>query len=149
MRKTLRQKDTKKPSSDSEDESASIMLFVVVLVFGICYSFETIRRIMNYIWPEHMSKWEYYEYPINHLADIFYVLNSSVNFLIYSLFGSTFRTVFMKIFRTRFGHFRKTTREESNTENSVTSKSEASKNGKALIDEVGVSKQSELDMDQP
>ncbi|CAL8085397.1 unnamed protein product [Orchesella dallaii] len=119
-------RSVKKPSENSEDESASIMLFAVVVVFGFCYSFEFIRRIMNYISPEYMTQWKHYDYPINHLADIFYVLNSSVNFLIYCLLGSTFRAVFLKIFRARFGWLREKFGEEK-TENSVVSRSEASK----------------------
>ncbi|ODM93732.1 FMRFamide receptor [Orchesella cincta] len=97
--KTTRKSLRKSDASNSEEESISLMLLAVVFVFGFCYSFEFIRRIMVYARPHYMSKWSHYDYPINHLADIFYVLNSSVNFLIYCMFGSKFRSVFLKMFK--------------------------------------------------
>jgi len=56
-----------------------------------------------------MSKYDHYEYTINHLADTFYVLNSSVNFLICCLFGSKFRRVFLEMFRLPRGKLREET----------------------------------------
>ncbi|CAL8085441.1 unnamed protein product [Orchesella dallaii] len=102
VRKSLRRSLRKSESSRSEEDSITIMLLAVIIVFGFCYSFEFVRRIMNYAWSEYMSKWTHYDYAINHLADIFYVLNSSINFLIYCLFGSKFRSVFLKMFRSPF-----------------------------------------------
>ncbi|ODM91968.1 FMRFamide receptor, partial [Orchesella cincta] len=93
MRKSL----TESSSSNSKEDSATPMLFAVVVVFGVCYTFEFIRRIMNFAWPEYMSQHEYYDYTINHLADILYVLNSSVNFFIYCLLGKSFRAVIVKV----------------------------------------------------
>lgn len=46
------------------------------------------------------SRYKYYDYTLNHLADIFYVLNSSVNFLIYYLMGQAFRNEFLKLMST-------------------------------------------------
>ncbi|CAL8121266.1 unnamed protein product [Orchesella dallaii] len=83
--------------SDSEEDSVTPMLFAVVVVFGVCYSFEFYRLVLNFARPEYMSQFKYYDYTINHLADIFYVLNSSVNFCIYCLLGKSFRTVFLKV----------------------------------------------------
>lgn len=89
------------PQGNEDDEgSVTKMLVAVVLVFGVCYSFETVRRLMNYIWPEYMGKYDYYEYAINNLSDVFYVLNSSANFVIYSVWGRNFRRVFCKMFYT-------------------------------------------------
>lgn len=69
------------------------MLFAVVLIFGFCYLFEFVRRIMNFAWSEYMNTYNYYDYIINVLADIFYVLNSSVNFVIYCVMGRRFRDI--------------------------------------------------------
>jgi len=44
-RKSLRQSESS--NTYAEDESISIMLIAVVLVFGFCYSFEFTRRILN------------------------------------------------------------------------------------------------------
>lgn len=80
------------------------MLFTVVLVFGISYSFEFVRRMMNYVWKDYMEAHDYYDYTINNLADIFYVLNSSSNFVIYCVMGKRFRDVCCKVFKIdRFG----------------------------------------------
>ena len=72
------------------------MLLCVVLVFGVCYSFEFARRIFNYIDPK-------LDYPalINHLSSLFYVLNSAVNFIIYMLMVKKFRMKFCKMFSFR------------------------------------------------
>jgi len=76
----------------SEQVSVTRMLFTVVAVFGFCYSFEFTRRILSFQKGYFdYDKYEYYDYLINQLADIGYVLNSSVNFLIYYLLGKTFR----------------------------------------------------------
>jgi hypothetical protein len=75
------------------------MLLAVVGVFGFCYSFEFIRRILSYVNYFEIPPNDYYDYAINHLADIFYVVNSSVNFIIYCLLGRKFRGEFLKILR--------------------------------------------------
>ena len=52
------------------------------------------------------EKYLYYDYPLNHLADIFYVLNSAVNFIIYFLMGTSFRSQFLKLGKSICGrHF--------------------------------------------
>jgi hypothetical protein len=81
MRKSL-------TASESSEVSITKMLPAVVGVFGFCYSFEFIRRILSYVnYFEIIPPNAYYDYAINHLADIFYVFNSSVNFIIYCLLG--------------------------------------------------------------
>ncbi|CAL8085443.1 unnamed protein product [Orchesella dallaii] len=101
--KAARKSVRKSKSSNSDEESITKMLLAVIIVFGVCSSFEFVRRIMIYVWPEYMSKWTHYDYTINHLADIFHVLNSSLNFLIYCLFGSKFRSVFLEMFKLPWG----------------------------------------------
>ncbi|KAJ6640988.1 G-protein coupled receptor daf-37 [Pseudolycoriella hygida] len=94
---SVRMASTSKSRKD-EDNSVTKMLLCVVIVFGICYSFEFVRRVMNFAQKEYMMKYNYYDYIINTLADIFYVLNSSVNFIIYCVLGKSFRTVFFRVF---------------------------------------------------
>ncbi|CAL8121268.1 unnamed protein product [Orchesella dallaii] len=40
--------------SESKEDSATPMLFAVVVVFGVCYSFEFYRRVLNFARPEYM-----------------------------------------------------------------------------------------------
>lgn len=74
-----------------EEMQITRMLLTIVLLFGICYSFEVIRRLMIYANVFDYNNWDYYDYSINQLADVFYVLNSSINFVVYCAMGSTFR----------------------------------------------------------
>ena len=73
------------------------MLLCVVFVFGFCHSFEIVRRVMNYANYFHFKEYKYYDYTISYLADIFYVLNSSLNFVIYYLMVKEFRSSFFKM----------------------------------------------------
>lgn len=85
------------PAMATDDSSVTRMLVTVVFLHGLCYSFEFVRRVMNFADPEYMGAREYYEYDINILADVFYVLISSVNFVVYCLLGNKFRSTFLGV----------------------------------------------------
>jgi hypothetical protein len=82
---------------ETKEMSINRMLLCVVLVFGVCNSFEFLRQILifsNYFDP----KLQYDAYIINHLSSLFYVLNSSANFVVYFLMVEKFRKSFLKLF---------------------------------------------------
>lgn len=100
LRKMRREREQLQEFQQSKNDEYNItkMLFISGLAFGLCFSFEFVRRIMNFVWPAYMSSDVWWEFTINNLSDIFYVLNSSVNFVIYCVVGKKFRAVFCKVF---------------------------------------------------
>lgn len=74
------------------------MLFIVVLVFGVCSGVEIIRRIMIFSDPK-IGEGFHYDWIINHFSDVFYVFNSAINFVIYYFWGKEFRKAFLRTFR--------------------------------------------------
>jgi hypothetical protein len=91
---------------ETKEVDVTRMLLCVVLVFGICNSFEFVRQILifaNYFDP----KLNYYEYTINHLSSVFYVLNSSVNFIICFLMVKKFRMSFLRLMGQYFHSLKK------------------------------------------
>ena len=73
------------------------MFLVVVLVFFICNALPLVNNIM-----EAVGGLTYVDLPDELLAvtNLFVTINSSINFLIYCLFGNKFRTIFMQVLRT-------------------------------------------------
>ncbi|ODM88545.1 SID1 transmembrane family member 1, partial [Orchesella cincta] len=43
-------------ATDFDQVSATPMLVTVVVVFGVCYSFEFVRRVLNFEWKEYMNQ---------------------------------------------------------------------------------------------
>lgn len=82
-----------------ETKAASItrMLFMVVLLFGVCSSVEVARRIWIFFDKDIVEK-PHYDHMINHFSDVFYVFNSAANFIIYYCWGTEFRKVFFQVF---------------------------------------------------
>ena len=69
------------------------MFLVVVLVFFICNALPLVNNIMEAV-GVHPN-----DLPDELLAvtNLFVTINSSINFLIYCLFGNKFRTIFMQV----------------------------------------------------
>ena len=83
---------TRRPKKD--EKRLTIMMMVIVLVFGICNSFYGayyIFRDQGLICKIQKT----YLYPT---ACVFLVLNSSVNVLIYGTFNKKFKSVFISLF---------------------------------------------------
>ena len=83
---------TRKPKK--HEKRVTIMMMVIVLVFGICNSFYGayyIFRDQGLICKIQKT----YLYPT---ACVFLVLNSSVNVLVYSTFNKKFKSVFISLF---------------------------------------------------
>lgn len=89
-------------SAQVKDQSITKMLFMVVLLFGVCSGVEVVRRIMIFFDRDIVEK-PHYDSLINHFSDVFYVFNSAANFVIYYLWGKEFRKAFLKLFCCR-GH---------------------------------------------
>ena len=70
------------------------MFLVVVLVFFICNALPLVNNIM-----EAVGGLSFADIPDGLLAvaNLFVTINSSINFLIYCLFGNKFRTIFMQV----------------------------------------------------
>jgi len=82
-------------SQEQKEHNLATMFLVVVLVFFICNALPLVNNIM-----EAVGGLSFADIPDGLLAvaNLFVTINSSINFLIYCLFGNKFRTIFMQIF---------------------------------------------------
>ena len=78
-------------SQEQKEHNLATMLLVVVLVFFVCNLLPLVVNILELIGMDHYS-------PLANVSNTLVVVNSSVNILIYCIFGKKFRTVFLKIF---------------------------------------------------
>ncbi|XP_058495367.1 neuromedin-U receptor 1 [Solea solea] len=73
------------------------MLFVLVVVFGICWApFHTDRLMWSFIhdWSEnHLEIFQY----VHIISGVFFYLSSAVNPILYNLMSTRFREMFMKV----------------------------------------------------
>ncbi|OXA39649.1 FMRFamide receptor [Folsomia candida] len=104
LQKSKKLRKSSEPTKSPPMSSAvTRMLLTVVVVFGFCYSFECTRRIIGYFIPLDLDHNNFHFF-LNLLADFFYVVNSSVNFLIYYLLGKKFRAEFLTVFACSLPH---------------------------------------------
>merc|ERR1719270_3165614 len=66
------------------------MLMVVVLVFFICNILALVVNILEVLGIEHIG--------VNNISNLLVTLNSSVNFIIYCIFGDKFKRIFLRLF---------------------------------------------------
>ena len=83
---------TRKPKK--HEKRLTIMMMVIVLVFGICNSFYG----AYYIFRDQKLICDIQKTYLYPTACVFLVLNSSVNVLIYGTFNKKFKSVFMSLF---------------------------------------------------
>ena len=83
---------TRKPKK--HEKRLTIMMMVIVLVFGICNSFYG----AYYIFRDQKLICDIQKTYLYPTACVFLVLNSSVNVLIYGTFNKKFKSVFISLF---------------------------------------------------
>ena len=79
-----------------KDDNITIVIIVIVFVFIIC---QTPAMVNQILWAVTVNKEDqrecgHFHYYYTRVSDALVVLNSSTNFLVYCLFGKTFRKVF-------------------------------------------------------
>ena len=91
--------------SHKDQLQIAVMLLVLVLVFGIC----TLPRIIHYVLYIIYHDYRVRSYAIGEALEFFYtiseiliVVNSSMNFVIYTTKGAKFRTVLQKMVCCRY-----------------------------------------------
>ena len=84
---------TEKPKE--QEKRLTHMMIVVMVIFITCNLFDNLCHILFWMGLEHPNGTIY---PI---ACVLVVLNSSINFIVYSVFNPKFRTVLSSIFKTK------------------------------------------------
>ena len=77
-------------TQEQKEHNLATMLLVVVLVFFVCNLLPLVVNILELTGT--------YIKPLANVSNSLVTINSSVNILIYCIFGKKFRTVFLKIF---------------------------------------------------
>ena len=80
-----------------QEENATKILLCVVLVFLILHIPRVAYKCMNFLGNRNVDSW-YWVIPVSRLA---LTINSSVNFVIYSLVGRNFRDELISIFKSK------------------------------------------------
>ena len=77
-----------------KDDNITIVIIVIVFVFILCQTPALANQIFWAVNTEDQRNCGYFHYYYTRISDALVVLNSSTNFLVYCLFGKTFRKVF-------------------------------------------------------
>ena len=78
-------------TQEQKEHNLATMLLVVVLVFFVCNLLPLVVNILE------LTRTPFIQ-PLANVSNFLVTINSSVNILIYCIFGKKFRTVFLKIF---------------------------------------------------
>ena len=77
-----------------KDDNITVVIVVIVIIFILCQT----PALVNQIFWATVSKYDrqcgHFHFYYTRISDALVVLNSSTNFLVYCLFGKTFRKVF-------------------------------------------------------
>lgn len=83
---------------DENEANLSLVLVLIVVVFIFCQSPGLVSQFDIFHFNTFL-KWIA-------VSNVLFVINSAVNFLIYTAFGSKFRKVLLRVFRRLYGHSR-------------------------------------------
>ena len=84
-------------NQEKKDHNLAVMLLVVVVVFFICNILALVSNILEQFGSMEDDDQLWFDQLIQ-VSNLLVTINSSVNILIYCIFGNKFKTVFMQIF---------------------------------------------------
>ena len=82
----------------AKDDHVTLIVIVIVIVFIINQTPALVNQIFWAILPQSDRSCGKFHYYYTRISDVLVVFNSSVNFIIYCLFGKTFRMIFINSF---------------------------------------------------
>ena len=79
------------------DDHITMIIVVIVITFILCQTPALVNQIFWATIPQSGRECGYFHFYYTKISDVLVVLNSSTNFLIYCLFGKSFRRVFVEV----------------------------------------------------
>ena len=113
-----------KSTTKSKSEDLTMTLIIVVIVFVLCNLFNPIRRSLISTYGRSAGWCPHRLYPITSLTATVHIFNASVNFVIYVLYGKTFRNRVLALLvckRNKVGHWGFTSNSRGTTSRSTVS----------------------------
>ena len=82
----------------AKDDHITLIVIVIVIIFIICQTPALVNQIFWAILNQTERRCGQFHFYYTKVSDLLIILNSSVNFMIYCLFGKTFRRTFIDTF---------------------------------------------------